>query len=333
MGRDDIVKTRQPVRSPAVWRPRDVTDAAQWTYTFTEDERLAIGNAAKLAMERGKTTATVEASDFDFAALRSRINEWVEILSRGRGFVLLRNFPIEQLSPPEVELAYIGLGLQFGTPVGQDADATLLGHVRDERENRTDPSVRLYRTRERQDFHTDGADFVGLLCLSGAKAGGESRIASSYTVYNEILRTRPDLAEVLFEPMPWDRNDEQSHGEDPFFMLPVFHDVAGMPRIFFIGWYIRDSQRHPQAPPLSDAQLEALELIETIANDPEIHIEMDFRPGDIQLISNAKILHSREAFEDPPELDRRRHLLRLWLASHQSPNVDELLRAGIPKRM
>ena len=104
--------------------------------------------------------------------------------------------------------------------------------------DRTDPSVRSYRTNRRQEFHTDGADIVGLLCLARARSGGESRIASSHAVSNEVLRRRPDLTEVLYEPFPWDRNDEQSEGEDPYFMLPVFHDVGAMPRIFFIGWYI-----------------------------------------------------------------------------------------------
>jgi len=260
------------------------------------------------------------------------VARWVEVIDRGLGFVLLRGFPIDLLTSEATELAYVGLGLQLGTPVGQDADATLLGHVRDEGVARTDPSVRFYRTNRRQDFHTDGADIVGLLCLEKAKSGGESRIASSHAVCNEILHRRPDLTEVLYEPFPWDRNDEQSPGEDPYFMLPVFHDVGAMPRIFFIGWYIRDSQRHPQAPRLTTPQLEALDLIESIADDPAFHLEMEFEPGDIQLISNAKVLHSREAFEDFPEPERRRHLLRLWLTACTFTSVDDVLRGGIPKR-
>ena len=239
-------------------------------------------------------------------------------------------FPIDQLSPEATELAYIGLGLQLGIPVGQDADASLLGHVRDEGVTRTDPSVRFYRTRARQDFHADGSDLVGLLCLKRAKFGGQSRIASSLAIYNEILRRRPDLVDVLYQPMYWDRNDEQSSGQDPFFALSVFNDVAGIPRIFYIGWYIRDAQRHPQVPRLTDLQLEALDLIESIANDPEFYLEMDFEPGDIQLLANAKILHSREQYEDHDEADRRRHLLRLWLTAHTFASVDTVLRGGIP---
>ena len=315
-----------------MWTAADVTDATRWRCRLSESERAALVEASQRAVAVGRTVSTLEPEDFDLPELRSKVAHWTKVIDRGQGFVLLHGFPIDLLTSEATELAYVGLGLQLGTPVGQDADATLLGHIRDEGVARSDPSVRLYRTNQRQDFHTDGADIVGLLCLEKAKSGGESRIASSHAVYNEILRRRPDLTEVLYEPFPWDRNDEQSAGEDPYFMLPVFNDVTGTPRIFFIGWYIRDSQRHPQAPRLTAPQLEALALIESIANDPAFHLEMEFEPGDIQLISNAKILHSREAFEDFPEPDRRRHLLRLWLTARTFTSVDDVLRGGIPKR-
>jgi hypothetical protein len=190
----------------------------------------------------------------------------------------------------------------------------------------------LYQTHQRQDFHTDGADIVGLLCLHGAQAGGESRLASAWTLYNRILAERPDLLEVLYAPFVWDRNGEESPGEDPYFSLPVISDVAGSPRLFFIGWYIRDAQRHPGVPPLTPQQREAIELIERIANDPAVHVEMEFRPGDIQWLANDRILHCREAYVDAEEPRERRHLLRLWLAAHDFAHVDETLRGGIPKR-
>ena len=324
--------TRRPVHTPAVSRVSDVADPARWTWKLSSEQRAAIVDAARRTSAANRSTSTLIRSDFDLPGLRPGVSAWVESLSEGHGFVLLRGFPIEELSPEETELAYVGLGLQLGTPVGQDADATLLGHVRDEGIARTEPSVRLYRTRQRQDFHTDGSDIVGLLCLATAQSGGESRIASSLGVYNEILRFRPDLLDVLYEPMCWDRNNEQSEGEDPFFELPVFNDVAGAPRVFYIGWYIRDAQRHPQVPRLTSDQIEALELIESIANDPEMYLEMQFEPGDIQFLSNAKILHSREAYTDHAEPERRRHLLRLWLTAHDFSSVDDLLRGGIPKR-
>jgi len=73
-------------------------------------------------------------------------------------------------------------------------------------------------------------------------------------------------------------------------------------------------------------------MIEDIANSPEFYVEMDLRPGDVQLLNNAVILHSREAYTDFDDADRKRHLLRLWLRAHDFSSVDDTLRGGIPVR-
>ena len=147
----------------------------------------------------------------------------------------------------DAALAYWGLGLHLGRAVSQNAAGDLLGHVRDVGLERRDPTLRLYATREQLGFHTDGSDIVGLLCLRPAKSGGTSRIASSAAIYNEILRRRPDLAPALYEPFPFDRNGEEGPGEPPYFTLPLCRVADGRLRTFYIGWYIRDSQRHAAA--------------------------------------------------------------------------------------
>jgi hypothetical protein len=148
-------------------------------------------------------------------------------------------------------------------------------------------------------------------------------------VYNAILATRPDLLEALYEPMAWDRQGDVPSGELPWFTLAPINDVGGTPRIFYLGWYIRDAQQHPEVPRLSDLQLEAMALLESLANDPSFHVEMDFRAGDVQLLNNGRILHAREAYEDADDLSERRHLLRLWLAAHAFASLEDGLRAGI----
>ena len=75
-----------------------------------------------------------------------------------------------------------------------------------------------------------------------------------------------------------------------------------------------------------------MELLEAIANDPAFHLEMNFLPGDIQLLNNAKILHSREAYEDSDVPGEQRHLLRLWLSARHFTDVEDILRSGIPQR-
>src|SRR5262249_62011986 len=81
----------------------------------------------------------------------------------------------------------------------------------------------------------------------------------------------------------------------------------------------RPPRRFADVPPLTAAQVEALDAFEALANDPALHFFMEFRPGDVQLVCNHSLLHDRTAFEDWPEPGRRRHLLRLWLAPPGSP--------------
>lgn len=313
------MKVAVPAASPSVWARSDFPREAEWSFDLPEADRQALISYAH---------------DGDVAPLNAHFSSaaegWTEILTRGAGFIRLRRFPIEELSEAEIERAYLALGRLLGDPVGQDRDANVLTHIRDER-LAPGPGVRKYRTNLRQDFHSDGSDLVGLLCLHPARSGGQSRIVSAHAVYNEMLRRAPHLVEVMYQPMPWDRNEEQSPGEPPFFELPPVMDIDGTPRLFFVAWYIRDSQRHPDAPRLTGDQRAALDLVEAIADDPAFHIEMIFEPGDIQLLNNTTVLHSREAYVDDDDLSARRHLLRLWLKTVM-PTTQELLRDGIPKQ-
>jgi hypothetical protein len=169
-----------------------------------------------------------------------------------------------------------------------------------------------------QPFHVDGSDVVGLLCLQPAKSGGLSQIVSSVTVYNEVARRRPDLEPLLHERWYFDRYGEERVGERPWFAAPI---VSGLPdrfRFVYLRWYIDKAQRHPEVPGLTDAQVELLDLIDELTQDPQLHLDMDFTPGDIQLLANRTILHSRTAYEDHDDPARRRHLLRLWLTLHRN---------------
>ena len=82
---------------------------------------------------------------------------------------------------------------------------------------------------------------------------------------------------------------------------------------------IEKAQAFPEVPRLSAAQREALKMVETLACDDSIRLDMDFRPGDMQFLLNHSILHSRTAYEDRPEPEQRRHLLRLWLSCEDGP--------------
>jgi hypothetical protein len=69
--------------------------------------------------------------------------------------------------------------------------------------------------------------------------------------------------------------------------------------------------------------------MESIANEPALYLDMDFEPGDIQLLKNSAILHKRTAYEDWPDPARRRHLLRLWLSVERLSGASSMLSKGI----
>jgi hypothetical protein len=185
--------------------------------------------------------------------------------------------------------------------------------VRDVGRDENDPNARVYQTTKRQNYHTDSCDIVGLLCVRRAKAGGLSSIVSSVTVYNEMRARRPDLAAVLFEPICTDRRGEVPAGMKPWFTIPVFNWHDGRLTTMYVRRYIESAQRFPEVPRLTPLQGEAMDLLDTLVEDPALHLYMDFEPGDIQLVHNHQVLHDRTEFQDWPEPERKRHLLRLWL--------------------
>ena len=87
------------------------------------------------------------------------------------------------------------------------------------------------------------------------EAGGESYLASSMTVYNEILRRRPDVVAALFEPFPTDRRGEVPEGMKPWFDIPIYHWHAGRLSCIYVRQYIESAQKQfPQARRLTRAR-------------------------------------------------------------------------------
>jgi len=319
---------QQSIEGPAAWTGTDLSSRTDWIHVLTAREVADIERVVAVIGASGKPRAELTRDDVAFDAVAPAIASWRETLAHGRGFVLVRGLPVERMSFDDAVTAYWAIGLHLGSPVSQNFQGELLTHVRDTGADPTDPSTRLYKTRAEQDFHTDGADVIGLLCLHGAKRGGESRIVSSVSVVREIARRDPQLVPVLFRDFYWHYFEPQMPSP-VHFTRPICRDQGGRLNTFFVPWYIRRAQELPDVPPMTDEQQAALAAVESIANDPALYLDMEFRPGDIQLLKNSVILHKRTEYEDWDEPDRKRHLLRLWLAAPDFDDGDEQLRGGI----
>jgi hypothetical protein len=285
-----------------------------WVHEFGPDQIAEIESAIRGMETAAISPAALRRDAFPLPTVGPWLSRILTEVQDGRGFALLRGLPVHEWGPHRSALAFLALGLHLGNLRPQNAAGHLLGHVRDQGLSSRDPTVRIYQTRERQNFHTDSCDVVGLLCLHPAKSGGLSSLVSSVTIYNELRRQRPNLARVLFAPIETDRRGEVPPGQKPYFRIPVFNWHAGLLTTIYHRQYIESARRFEDVSPLTPLQTGALDAFDALANDPELHFFMEFRAGDIQLVNNHSLLHDRTAFEDWPEPARRRHLLRVWLA-------------------
>lgn len=336
---DDVLTGAQ------AWLGPELQDETTWVHQLSESDADEIETAVRAVQAKG-LEIPFAAGDFEVPQLSEFLRTIPGTLEDGPGFMLVRGLPRERFTAEECELIYWGLGVQFGTPISQNSRGHLLGHVRDEGKTMDDPNARAYQTKSRLDFHCDQlpVDILGLFCVQSAKSGGASALVSAYTVHNVLRKERPDLLEELYQPYYVDWRGENPPSEAPFYECPMFSYHEGKLAVRFASLaYFRSVSRYGEEYAMTAAQAEALDYVQQIANRPALRLTMMFQPGDMQFINNHTILHSREAFEDYDEIERKRHLLRMWIAYPEdqrrslSPLLAERYRfvemGGIPKRV
>ncbi len=296
------------------WTSDEVADESVWTEVLDADEQAELDAALRHALAHSDDVLELGRDDFPLPHLQHRILEIERELIDGRGFVRIRGIDRAAYTQTEMEILYWGIGLHLGFPWPQNKHGHVLGDVTDQQKAANDPTARGNELGGMAlPFHCDGSDLVGLMCLTNGRAGGLSAVASSVWIHNAIVEERPDLAAVLYEPYPYDFRGEQAPGSKPFYELPVFTEWDDRLFVRCIPPYILASQRHPDAPRLSELQVEALHRVVELADDPAHHVLMDLLPGDMQFINNFHVLHGRTEYEDDRPTGQVRHLKRLWL--------------------
>jgi hypothetical protein len=299
---------------PSAWRGPELAARDDWIIHLTPDDVAEMETALAAVKARGIGIPALGQEDFPLPRLAPKIATILHEMQHGLGFVLVRGLPVQRYSKGDAALIYWGLGMHLGSAAAQNAQGDMLGHVRDLGADwKTDMKARGYQTRSHLPFHNDSTDVVGLLCLHQAKSGGESRIVSSTAIHNHLLAERPDLWAVLCQDFCVDRRGEETAGQKPYYVTPCFNWLNGRLFIRYNRNYIETAQRFPEVPRLSALQKEALETMDGLCNDPRFYLDMLMEPGDMQFICNYVVLHSRTDYEDWPEPQRKRHLLRLWL--------------------
>jgi hypothetical protein len=296
------------------WRAADVANPAEWTEMLTPADIAEIDRAIAFARAKSNDLLAIGKDDFPLPELGGKIKRLEKDLMQGRGFVLIRGLPRERYTNDDMCLAYWGIGAHLGKPWPQNHKGHVLGDVTDQGKTLADPTARGNELgRIGLDYHRDGSDLIGLLCLQTASEGGLSAVANSVALHNELVRQRPDLARELYEPQPYDFRGEQPPGARGWYPMPVFTSWGDRLFVRLIGAYIFASQRHEDAPRLTPAAREALKWLHAESESGRYSVTMDFRPGDMQFVNNYHVLHGRTAYTDDPATGRVRHLKRLWL--------------------
>ncbi|KAJ0426714.1 hypothetical protein BJY00DRAFT_320369 [Aspergillus carlsbadensis] len=308
------------LESELVWDGKNLAESYDWNYHLTKEDieevEAALAHFKGLNVPLGQITQTT----FPLPTLHPTLRFISHELHHGHGFKVLRGVPVDTHTREENITIYAGLASHIApirgrqdtkTATGDPADV-VLAHITD-LSRAVDPhaiKAPAYTT-EKQVFHTDIGDIVALFALGEAEDGGQSFLSSSWFVYNELARTRPDLVRTLAE------NWVSEEGGGVVTRPLLFHQPATpedperliiqYARRGFTGYWGRP--RDPSLPPITEAQAEALDALHYLAE--ESAVSLDFHKGDIQFVNNLSIFHARAGFRDSEE--KRRHLVRLWL--------------------
>ncbi|MEN9418524.1 MAG: hypothetical protein RI988_2144 [Pseudomonadota bacterium] len=302
------------VGGPAAWLAADMADTSRWMHTLTPQELADVDQALKKTLAAGHTCATATREDFPLDAMLPRLQWVLEGIEHDTGIRVLRGLPVQRYTKEQVRLLYWCIGLHMGVQVSQSRQGDLLGDVRNFGVLTTSARGRGYTSKEKLNFHTDSCDVVCLIVIQTARSGGRSMIVSSVAIHDEIARTRPDLLEVLYQPFYWSWQEQEPEGALPYYQQPLYSMEQGYFSSRYIRGHLRSAQRYDEVPRFTELQLEAMDTIDRLAHDERFCLNMMFEPGDMQFLNNHITYHARTEFEDWPEEERRRHLLRMWLS-------------------
>lgn len=297
---------RKMITAPAAWTNRSIGGKAGLTHHLTTGQLAAFDSV--LAKTRHKKPQEATREDFDHPEINA-LTAWLDqTIRHGRGAVLLSGVSRETHSEEDMERIYWGIGVSLGDPAVQSMLGERLGHVRHVKD---DPVARGYRSNDELIPHTDSHRMVGLMCLQRSETGGFSRIVSSLAIHNEILATRPDLLEPLYEGYHFAIAEAQ-FSDKPVtdFKIPVFCCIDEIVSCGYVRYFMVDAarQRGEKLPP---RLIEALDYFDSVAERDDMRIEFLLEPGEMLLWHNFQMLHARRSYQDSPE--HTRHLLRLWL--------------------
>jgi hypothetical protein len=304
--------------SPASWTVADVEADRSWIHPLSPAAAAGLLAAVRRAGDPARPILAWRRDDFDLGAAIPTLAAAFREVRDGRGMALVRNLPREGVTPAEFRLMTWAIGLHFGVARPQNRASDYITEVRDAGVTYRSPTGRGYSSNAELDFHVDSSDVVLLSCYNQAPVGGMSMCSSAATAHAIVAAERPDYAAALATGYPFSRNGEQAPDEAPWYATPICTVENGR---MFCKWNrnrIENAQKLEGVPRLSTLQREAMEYFDSVLRRPENMFCMHLAPGDLQILCNQSLLHSRTSFTDHADADKKRILYRLWLAPPDS---------------
>jgi hypothetical protein len=305
----------QPITDASVWGRDDYPDDRSWVKAIPDVLVDEIDAALPTLRAANLHPKNIRPAHFPLPKSAEFIQAVGADVDAAPGFALLSGFPTERYDYADTALAYTGLMAHFGHIAIQNRIGEHVVDVSDKGRG-LGPQARGHYGNKELPFHADGGNAVSLLCLKTAPLGGRSLITSGPAIYNAVVTETPEHLAVLERGFHHHRRDERENDDPKYtpWRTPVFAYYDDRFHII----YVRPSIDYCEAEGVAftPAETAALDFVDSVITRPENQVSMALEPGDLQILNNFLVLHSRTAFEDGQ--DQQRHLIRLWLDNPQS---------------
>jgi len=304
-----------PVDEASVWDGESLEADPGWRYRMTAAEITELASATASVKALGLEVGQFDRDEFPLPLLGPRIESMVDQVENGRGVAMLHGLPIDDYDEASLRLMYWGFGVHAGQPVSQNSKGQLLAEVSDRGNEYGNRNTRGFSTNAELLPHVDTSDMTALLCVRDAREGGESRVVSSTAVYNAILSEHPEYLDVLYRGFYNDLRGEGPTGEIDELTrvpIPVYSYHAGRVSCSLNTRMIENAATK-RGVPLTTEEKDALAFVRELTLRDELSHWFRLQPGDIQMVSNHSVFHSRKSFVDHDDPSMRRCLYRLWM--------------------
>jgi hypothetical protein len=292
------------------WQRSDLLVNKDFVYQLTPTDFIEIDSALERCFNYPITNIT--RNEFVLINLSKYIDQkLLPQIHSGIGVLCIKGLTKSKYTFEELSKIHWGLGLYFGKPHLQFGEYVL--RVEDQGYQLREPGARNSNTSGKLWFHNDSCDITAMMCIQKAKRGGETRIVSALAIHNKMMENCPELLKTLYQP--YYRTHRRISGlcNNEVHAKPIFTQDGGSFSCDISRPVIENAQKRPEVPKLSEMQVDALNMLESLAESPELYHEFFLEPADIIYINNHTMLHARTGFEDDVNPEKKRLLLRLHL--------------------